>query len=62
MILIEEKRLSHTLVAGAICVAGAIAPDWFEYVLKLGNQHIEHQGPAHVFRYWLLVALAFTLV
>lgn len=43
------KRFNHTLIAGAICavvspshvaicVAGTIAPDWFEYVLKLGNR------------------------
>ncbi|MEZ9047661.1 metal-dependent hydrolase [Vibrio cyclitrophicus] len=67
------KWLNHTLIAGAICavvspphvavcVAGATAPDWFEYVLKVGNRHIKHRGPTHVFTHWLLAALAFTLV
>ncbi|CAK2040363.1 inner membrane protein [Vibrio crassostreae] len=67
------KWLNHTLIAGAICavvspphvavcVAGATAPDWFEYVLKVGNRHIKHRGPTHVFMHWLLAALAFTLV
>lgn len=46
----------------AVCVAGATAPDWFEYVLKVGNRHIKRRGPTHIFTHWLLAALAFTLV
>ncbi|MFA1576188.1 metal-dependent hydrolase [Vibrio cyclitrophicus] len=67
------KWLNYTLIAGAICavvspphvavcVVGATAPDLFEYVLKVGNRHIKHRGPTHVFTHWLLAALAFTLV
>lgn len=67
------KWLNHTLIAGAlcavispphvaVCIARATAPDWFEYILKIGNRHIKHRGPTHVFTHWLIAAIAFTFV
>lgn len=55
--LFTIKWLNHTLIVGAICavispphcVEGVTAPNWFEYVLKLGNRHIKHRGSTHVF-------------
>jgi len=67
------KWLNHGLIAGAICavvspphvpicVAGATAPDWMEFVAKGLGRNIKHRGPTHIFTHWLIVALVFTLV
>lgn len=67
------KWLNHTLIAGAICavispphvpicVAGATAPDWLEWVLKPFKRHVKHRGPIHIFTHWLMLALVFTFI
>lgn len=67
------KWINHTLIAGAICatvspphvavcVAGATAPDWLEYVFKVFNRRIKHRGPTHIFTHWLIAAIAFSFV
>ncbi|EKO5187824.1 metal-dependent hydrolase [Vibrio vulnificus] len=67
------KWINHTLIAGSICavvspphvpicIAGATAPDWFEFVLKLGRKHVKHRGVTHIFTHWFIAAIAFTLV
>ncbi len=69
----QMKWLNHSLIAGAICavvspphvavcLAGATAPDWFEYILKVVNKHVKHRGPTHVLTHWLVAALAFTFI
>nr|WP_237043406.1 hypothetical protein [Photobacterium kishitanii] len=60
------KWLNHTLIAGAlcavvspphvaVCVAGATAPDWMEYVAKICGRKIKHRGPTHVLTHWLII-------
>ncbi|CEO37617.1 metal-dependent hydrolase [Photobacterium kishitanii] len=67
------KWLNHTLIAGAlcavvspphvaVCVAGATAPDWMEYVAKICGRKIKHRGPTHVLTHWLIAAIAFTFI
>ncbi|PSW10328.1 metal-dependent hydrolase [Photobacterium rosenbergii] len=67
------KWLNHTLIAGAICaaispthvaicVAGATAPDWLEYLYKLTRHHIKHRGPTHIFTHWLVAAVTTTFI
>nr|AKN40852.1 hypothetical protein [Vibrio sp. 1F_189] len=67
------KWFNHTLIAGAacavispphvaVCVAGATAPDWLEYLIKLRGKPVKHRGITHVFTHWLIAALAFTFV
>ncbi|MCE7650256.1 metal-dependent hydrolase [Vibrio fluvialis] len=67
------KWLNHGLIAGAvcavvspphvpICIAGATAPDWIEYVVKVFGHNIKHRGTTHIFTHWLIVALVFTFV
>ncbi|KGK16814.1 MULTISPECIES: metal-dependent hydrolase [Vibrio] len=67
------KWINHTLIAGAICavispphvpicIAGATAPDWFEYILKLTRKHVKHRGVTHILTHWLMAALTFTFV
>lgn len=67
------KWLNHGLIAGSICavispphvpicIAGATAPDWLEYLFKLSGKHIKHRGVTHIFTHWLIAAIACTLV
>lgn len=67
------KWLNHSLIAGAacavispphvaVCIAGATAPDWLEYVLKVVKRHVKHRGTTHILTHWLLAALAFTFI
>lgn len=67
------KWLNHSLIAGAVCavispphvavcIAGATAPDWMEFVAKALGKRVKHRGVTHIFTHWLIVALAFSLV
>lgn len=67
------KWINHGLIAGsvcalispphvAVCVAGATAPDWLEYVFKAVRRNVKHRGETHIFTHWLIAAIAFTLV
>lgn len=67
------KWLNHGLIAGSICavispphvpicIAGATAPDWLEYLFKLSGKHIKHRGVTHIFTHWLIAAIACSLM
>ena len=67
------RWINHTLIAGAICavvspahvaavIAGATAPDWMEWVVKIAGRHIKHRGPTHILTHWLIAAIATTFI
>lgn len=67
------RWFNHTLIAGAacalvspphvaVCVAGATAPDWMEFVMKAGGRRVKHRGVTHIFTHWLIASLAFIFV
>lgn len=67
------RWFNHTLIAGAACavvspphvaaaVAGATAPDWLEWLIKLTGKRVKHRGHTHLFSHWLIFALAATFI
>ena len=67
------KWLNHMIIAGSVCavvspphvaacVAGATAPDWGEWLLKITGKRIKHRGSTHILTHWLLTAVALTLI
>lgn len=40
-----------------IAVAGATAPDWLEFVIRLAGHHCEHRGRTHIASSWIVAMI-----